>query len=215
MTPLPHVYEVALAGDPAGYATLSGPNLPEVRTAPPADFGGPGDAWSPEHFLLSAVATCFLFTLRAVAQASRIEFLKLEMRAEGTVDKEQGVTRFTAVTLRPRLTVPASVDPEKAKRYLALPNVVCVGGSWVAPVHVGLPFSPYNSGVAPDRDEVRCTDGGSGCFTIPVPIARRTPHRTDEPRPVPRLQAALTRFDEKSENCHGLTQLAGALLARQ
>jgi 2-dehydro-3-deoxyphosphogluconate aldolase / (4S)-4-hydroxy-2-oxoglutarate aldolase len=25
------------------------------------------------------------------------------------------------------------IDPEKAKRYLALPNVVCVGGSWLAP----------------------------------------------------------------------------------
>lgn len=25
------------------------------------------------------------------------------------------------------------IDPDKAKRYLALPNVVCVGGSWLAP----------------------------------------------------------------------------------
>jgi 2-dehydro-3-deoxyphosphogluconate aldolase/(4S)-4-hydroxy-2-oxoglutarate aldolase len=25
------------------------------------------------------------------------------------------------------------IDPEKAKRYLMLPNVVCVGGSWMAP----------------------------------------------------------------------------------
>ncbi|HEY0523070.1 MAG TPA: bifunctional 4-hydroxy-2-oxoglutarate aldolase/2-dehydro-3-deoxy-phosphogluconate aldolase [Stellaceae bacterium] len=25
------------------------------------------------------------------------------------------------------------IDPEKAKRYLALPNVVCVGGSWLMP----------------------------------------------------------------------------------
>ena len=25
------------------------------------------------------------------------------------------------------------IDPEKAKRYLALPNVVCVGGSWLVP----------------------------------------------------------------------------------
>jgi 2-dehydro-3-deoxyphosphogluconate aldolase/(4S)-4-hydroxy-2-oxoglutarate aldolase len=25
------------------------------------------------------------------------------------------------------------IDPAKAKRYLALPNVVCVGGSWLAP----------------------------------------------------------------------------------
>lgn len=32
------------------------------------------------------------------------------------------------------------IDPEKARRYLALPNVVCVGGSWLAPrdaIHQG------------------------------------------------------------------------------
>ena len=25
------------------------------------------------------------------------------------------------------------IDPEKAKTYLALPNVICVGGSWIMP----------------------------------------------------------------------------------
>jgi OsmC-like protein len=74
MKPLPHQYDVRLTGGPAGYATLSVAGVPDLRAAPPLDFDGPGDAWSPEHLLLAAVETCFLFTLRAVAQASRIEF---------------------------------------------------------------------------------------------------------------------------------------------
>jgi organic hydroperoxide reductase OsmC/OhrA len=36
--------------------------LPDLRSAPPLDFDGPGDAWRPEHLLLAAVETCFLFT---------------------------------------------------------------------------------------------------------------------------------------------------------
>jgi organic hydroperoxide reductase OsmC/OhrA len=36
--------------------------LPDLRSAPPLGFDGPGDAWSPEHLLLAAVETCFLFT---------------------------------------------------------------------------------------------------------------------------------------------------------
>jgi hypothetical protein len=44
MKPLPHVYEVRLAGGPTGYATASGSNLPDQRTASPRDFDGPGDA---------------------------------------------------------------------------------------------------------------------------------------------------------------------------
>jgi hypothetical protein len=57
-----------LTGGPAGHATLSVAGVPDLRAAPPLDFDGPGDAWSPEHLLMAAVETCFLFTLRAMAQ---------------------------------------------------------------------------------------------------------------------------------------------------
>ncbi len=74
MKPLPHNYDVQLTGGPSGYALLSTPGVPDLRTAPPADFDGPGDAWSPEHLLLAAVQTCFLFTLRSIARASHADF---------------------------------------------------------------------------------------------------------------------------------------------
>jgi organic hydroperoxide reductase OsmC/OhrA len=79
----------------------------------PIDYDGPGDAWSPEHLLLAAVETCFLFTLRAVATASKIEFVTLDLASQGTVDRQDGVTRFTEIVLRPRLTVPAGTDRER------------------------------------------------------------------------------------------------------
>jgi organic hydroperoxide reductase OsmC/OhrA len=105
MKPLPHQYEVHLTGTPTGYARLSAVGVPETRTAPPAAYDGPGDAWSPEHSLLASVQACFLFTLRAIARLSKVEFTNLELGATGTVDRKDGVTRFTEITLRPRLTV--------------------------------------------------------------------------------------------------------------
>ena len=105
MQPLPHRYEVRLRGAPAGSATVSLAGAPDIEAAPPADFGGPGDAWGPEHLLLAAVETCFLFTLRAVAQASKIVFSALELTAVGTVDRKDGALRFTEIVLRPRVTV--------------------------------------------------------------------------------------------------------------
>jgi hypothetical protein len=48
MKPLPHHYVVRLTGGPAGDATLAVEGAPALRSAPPFDFGGPGDAWSPE-----------------------------------------------------------------------------------------------------------------------------------------------------------------------
>ncbi|HEX6213112.1 MAG TPA: hypothetical protein VF136_20190, partial [Methylomirabilota bacterium] len=65
MKPLPHQYGLRLSGGPTGYARVAGDGLPELRTAPPVDYDGPGDAWSPEHLLLASVQACFLFTLRA------------------------------------------------------------------------------------------------------------------------------------------------------
>jgi peroxiredoxin-like protein len=126
MKPLPHVYEVVLSGAPTGYATLSTEGVPELRLAPPRDFDGPGDAWSPEHLLLAAVETCFMFTFRAVAQASRFEFLSLELLGRGTVDRKEGVTRFTEIVLRPRLRLSMGTDRERAMRMLEKGEKACL-----------------------------------------------------------------------------------------
>ena len=101
MKPLPHIYKAQLSGGAEGYAVVSVAGIPELRTAPPADFNGPGDAWSPEQFLMAAVETCFLFTLQAVARASKLPFTSLELSGEGTVDRKDGATRFTEIVLRP------------------------------------------------------------------------------------------------------------------
>jgi organic hydroperoxide reductase OsmC/OhrA len=85
MKPLPHHYDVHLSDGPSGYAELSTAGVPALRTVPPADYDGLGDAWSPEHLLLASVQACFLFTLRAIARVSKVEFTRLELDATGTV----------------------------------------------------------------------------------------------------------------------------------
>jgi peroxiredoxin-like protein len=126
MKPLPHHYEVTLSGESTGYATLSSEGVPSLRSAPPKDFDGPGDAWGPEPLLLAAIATCFMFTLRAVAQASKFAFTSLDLSGSGTVDRKSGVTRFTEITLRTRLKLPAGSDPERAKRILEKGKNACL-----------------------------------------------------------------------------------------
>jgi organic hydroperoxide reductase OsmC/OhrA len=126
MKPLPHLYEVNLFSSPKGYATLLTDGVPELRSAPPRDFGGPGDAWSPEHLLLASVESCFVFTFRAVAEASKFDFLSLEVSGSGTVDRKDGGTRFTDIVLRSRLTLPKGTDPERAKRMLEKGKSACL-----------------------------------------------------------------------------------------
>lgn len=126
MKPLPHVYTTRLSGGAEGYAIAGSAGVPELRMAPPADFDGPGDAWSPEQFLLAAVEACFFFTFRAVAQASRLLFTALELSGEGTVDRKDGATRFTRIVLRPRLTLPAGTDHARALRIIEKSEKACL-----------------------------------------------------------------------------------------
>jgi len=137
MKPLPHIYTVQLSGGPEGYAAVSVAGIPELRSAPPADFDGPGDAWSPEYMLMAAVETCFLFTLRVVARASKVEFTSLQLTEEGTVDRKDGATRFTEFVLRPRLMLPAGADRERAMRLLEKSEKAClVSASLSTPVRL-------------------------------------------------------------------------------
>lgn len=126
MKPLPHRYAARIAGGPDGHATLSSAGVPDLRTAPPLEFDGPGDAWSPEQLLLAAVQACFLLTFRAVAQASRLEFASIAVEAEGVVDRVGGRTRFTEIVLRPRVALPAGTDWVRVQRALEKAERACL-----------------------------------------------------------------------------------------
>jgi len=137
MEPLPHRYTVQADAADTGMVRLSAAGLTPLETAPPAEFGGPGDRWSPETLLLGAVSDCFVLTLRAVARASSVPWSTLHVEAEGILDRVDGVTRFKEITLRARLTLPAGGDPARAQRVLEKAERSClVSRSLLAPVHL-------------------------------------------------------------------------------
>ena len=149
MKPLPHHYSVHLSAEPVGYADVGSPGLPTLRVAAPLDFDGPGDAWSPEHLLLAAVQGCLLLTFRAMARASQLPFVSLEVETSGTVDRKEGVTRFTEIVLRPRLTVPAGGSHERARRILERSEKAClVSASVATPIRMEATILETNAALA-------------------------------------------------------------------
>jgi len=126
MQELPHHYHVSASAENEGAVTLKADDLPQLVTAPPAEFGGPGDQWSPETLLVGAVADCFILTFRAIARASKLEWTRLECSAEGVLERVERVTRFTAVTVRATLTVPAGTDADKARRLMEKSEEACL-----------------------------------------------------------------------------------------
>ena len=118
MQPYPHTYEVSSSARSAGWVTLASPQLPDIASAPPPQFGGPGGAWSPETLLCAAVADCFILTFRSLSRAAGFEWRHLDCRVEGVLDRVERVSRFTRYQTTAKLTVPVGSDLAKARDLL-------------------------------------------------------------------------------------------------
>jgi organic hydroperoxide reductase OsmC/OhrA len=126
MHPFPHRYTVAAVSEPTGDVRLSGDKLPDLVSAAPVEFDGPGDRWSPETLLCAAVADCFQLSFRAIARASRFDWRSLECTVEGTLDKVDNKSRFTELVVRATLHVPAGVDEARAVRLMEKAEQTCL-----------------------------------------------------------------------------------------
>jgi organic hydroperoxide reductase OsmC/OhrA len=118
MHPYPHSYIVSASGQATGPVAVASVGLPDLETAPPPQFDGPGGTWSPETLLCGAVADCFILSFRAFARAARFEWLQLECRVEGTLERVERVPQFTAYRTSATLSVPPDADVAKAQKLL-------------------------------------------------------------------------------------------------
>jgi len=118
MHPYPHTYIASAAARNAGPVTVASPQLPDLDTAPPPEFDGPGGVWSPETLLCASIADCFVLTFRAVSRAARLGWSTLECRVEGILERVERNSQFTRYTTHARLTLPAGSDAEKARQLL-------------------------------------------------------------------------------------------------
>ena len=126
MQEFPHRYSVAALASVEGDVLLEGDRLPSLASAPPAEFGGPGDRWSPETLLVAAIADCFVLTFRAIAGASKLPWTSLRCDVEGTLDRVERVIQFTGFLVRASLRVPAGTNEDQARRLLARAEQSCL-----------------------------------------------------------------------------------------
>jgi organic hydroperoxide reductase OsmC/OhrA len=126
MHPYPHRYTVEARAGSTGDVEVSAAGLPTLITAPPLEFDGPGDRWSPETLLCAAVADCFLLSFRAIARASKLDWTALECRVEGTLDRVDGKSRFTTIVGHGTLRVPGGTDRERATRLMEKAEQACL-----------------------------------------------------------------------------------------
>jgi organic hydroperoxide reductase OsmC/OhrA len=126
MKDFPHVYKISANAADDGSLKLCCAGLPDIAAAPPVEFDGPGDKWSPEVLLLGAIGGCFVLTFRAIARASKLTWTSLECTVQGTLDKVERQPQFTAFTIDAVLALPPEVKADRAQRMLEMAERTCL-----------------------------------------------------------------------------------------
>jgi organic hydroperoxide reductase OsmC/OhrA len=134
---LPHRYAATASAESQTNIRVDSPGLQQLEVAGPAEFGGPGDLWSPETQLVASVAGCFILSFRAIARASNMEWHSLQCEVVGELDKVERVTRFTRFHVRARLEVPTGIREDRPQRLLEKAERSClITNSLKAPTHL-------------------------------------------------------------------------------
>lgn len=146
MQPYPHSYRVTAAAERDGEVILASSGLTPLHSAPPAEFDGPGNLWSPETLLVGAIADCFVLTFRAIARAGKLRWDMLDCDVIGRLERDRDLTRFTEFTVHARLSVPAGTDVamaqlalHKAERNCLISNSLTAKRKFSAEVNLEIP----------------------------------------------------------------------------
>ena len=126
MHPYPHLYVASASAQKEGSVAVTSPGLPAIDSGPPPEFDGPGGIWSPETLLCAALADCFILTFRAIARPVKAQWLGLDCRVEGILERVDGITRFTRFTTHATLRVTPECDTHKARALLERAEHLCL-----------------------------------------------------------------------------------------
>lgn len=86
----------------------------------PPEMDGPGIGTNPDEMLLGAAATCYIITLAAMMERSRIEKVALTMNSIGIVDVTNGVITYKKIIHKPHIILPENTTKKEIDRVQRL-----------------------------------------------------------------------------------------------
>jgi peroxiredoxin-like protein len=92
----------------------------------PVEFRGTPGFWTPEHFLLGAIASCFLTTFHAIAANSKLECPDIRVAVEGDVSHQPNGWQFTGVRLKVKARIRREEDRERTAHLIEKAERACI-----------------------------------------------------------------------------------------
>lgn len=124
--PKRYLYHTAVKWTEQRKGTISCAGKPDVQVATPPEFKGHDGIWSPEDLFVASANICLMTTFLAVAERAGLAFTAYESEAEGTLELVDGKFQFTAITLKPAITLPLGGDAVKAKELIEKAEANCL-----------------------------------------------------------------------------------------
>jgi peroxiredoxin-like protein len=98
---------------------LGADKLPPIQAGAPPEFKGRETHWSPEHLFVASFHCCYLLTLLAVAESSKLTIVSLSSSATGKLEKIQGSTyQITEIKVTPVIVLGTANDLSRVARIL-------------------------------------------------------------------------------------------------
>jgi len=109
--------DVEWKGERAG--KLAGAGLPEISVGAPPEFNGREGNWSPEQLLVASVNTCYVLTLVAIAENSKIPLVNISSSAKGKLEKVPPAGyQVTEILIKPKIVAASAKDVERVARIV-------------------------------------------------------------------------------------------------
>jgi len=123
-----HLYEVTVDWIEQRKGMISSPALNDkiVVATPPQFPKGMEGIWSPEHLLVAAVNSCLMTTFLAIAENSKLGFVKFSSRGIGKLELVEGKYAITEITLEPILIIEDEKQVDRAERVLQKSETNCL-----------------------------------------------------------------------------------------
>src|SRR5688572_30247478 len=97
-----------------------------VHVAMPPAFGGEGKPWTPEHFFLASISSCFMTTFLAISKKSGFEMADLKCDVSGRVEMAEGKYKFTQIDVFPKIYINSEEQRPKVFMLLEKTHKYCL-----------------------------------------------------------------------------------------
>jgi organic hydroperoxide reductase OsmC/OhrA len=98
---------------------ISSGKLPVIAGGAPPEFKGREGVWAPEHLFVASLNSCYMLTLLAIAEFSKIAIVSCSSSAKGKLEKITGSSyQVTEIVVKPRIVIASVNDLQRMPRIL-------------------------------------------------------------------------------------------------